>query len=88
MCVYCFCGDWVFKWPPRDPYPWHPLIPQPINPNPFLPWPIEKLKEFEELLRRIKDLEDKVGCECEPNKADYIDLIKLRIEQLEAKVNK
>lgn len=87
MCVYCYCGDHFFRHgPPRQPSPtnpWHPLIPQPINPGPFQPWDLSRLKEFEELLRRVKELEDKLGCPCEPNKADYLGLLKQRIEQLE-----
>jgi hypothetical protein len=56
-----------------------------MNPQPTNPWPIDRLKEYEEMLRRIKELEDKLGCPCEPNKADYLDLLKKRIEALEEK---
>jgi len=83
MCVYCMIGDWQFRHdPPWNP-PYHPLIPMPINPTPIIPWDLQKLKEFEDLLRRVKELEDKIGCPCEPNKADYLGLLRERIEELE-----
>jgi hypothetical protein len=86
MCTYCMIADHFFRydppWPPINPYPIHPLIPMPINP-PGLPWGVDRLKELQDLLRRVKDLEDKLGCPCEPNKADYLDLIKQRIEAVE-----
>jgi hypothetical protein len=99
MCVYCNLGDFAFKhnppWnppsypltPPMYPTPWHPNIPTPVVPMPSTPWPLEQLKEFEDLLKRVKDMEDKLGCPCEPNKADYIGLLKQRIEFLESKIN-
>lgn len=89
MCCYCMIGDHHFKfdppWPNKPEYPWHPLIPAPLNPAPQPPWSLERLKEFEDLLRRVKELEDKLGCPCEPNKADYLGLLKKRIEGLEKK---
>lgn len=88
MCLYCMIGDHLFKfdppWPNRDPYPYHPQIPQPLVP-PTMPWDLARLKEFEDLLRRVKELEDKLGCPCEPNKADYLALFRERIEALEKK---
>jgi hypothetical protein len=92
MCIYCYCGDQTFKWDPpwQKPtiptpmQPWHPLIPAPQDPNKqIIPWDIERLKEYRDLLLQIHELEEKVGCECEPNKADYLSLIKQRIEALE-----
>jgi hypothetical protein len=87
MCTYCMVGDEFFRnnppWPNQPGYPWHPLIPQPVNPAPQPPWDITRLKEFEDVLKRIKALEDQLGCPCEPNKADYLDLLKRRIEDLE-----
>jgi hypothetical protein len=91
MCVYCFCGDFTFRhdppWrvPPNEPY-----IPQPVKPwqPDQQPWSVDKLKEFEDLLRRVKDLEDQVGCPCEPNKADYLGLLKDRIAKLEKAAKK
>lgn len=89
-------GDHQFQWDPPWPigptypqFPQHPLIPLPINPFqliPPAPWPLDRLKEFEDLLRRVKDLEDRLGCPCEPNKADYLGLLRERIEKLEAEV--
>lgn len=91
MCVYCYCGDHAFRWNPpwqetRTPdelYPWHPLVPKPATPGPHLPWSIKQLKEYMKLLKEIKKLEDKLGCPCEPNKADYLSLLKKRIKALE-----
>lgn len=49
-----------------------------------VPWKLDRLQELEDLLRRVKDLEDRLGCPCEPNKADYLGLLRERIEKLEA----
>lgn len=95
MCVYCYAGDFTFKhdppWQPLPHNPWHPNIPMPLT-RPIVnpPWEIDRLKEFQELLERIKKLEAQVdGCECvEPDKPDYVQLVKDRIEQLEKKVSK
>ena len=59
------------------------MIPSPVSPAPIQPWDISRLREFEELLRRVHELEEKLGCPCEPNKADYLLLLKQRIEALE-----
>lgn len=89
MCVYCNCGDWAFKhnppWRPQD-YPNYPAtIPQPIvTPTPD-PWKVQQLKEYLDLLKQIKEMEDKLGCPCEPNKADYVSLFEERIKHLEKK---
>lgn len=84
MCTYCMIGDWQFRHnPPWNP-PWpHPAIPQPVIPAAVTPWDITKLTEFYDLLRRVKELEDKLGCPCEPNKADYLTILRERIEELE-----
>jgi len=92
MCTYCMIGDHHFRfdppWPQGPGYPWHPQIPPPINPLPQPPWSLERLREFEDLLRRVKELEDRLGCPCEPNKADYLGLLRERIEKLEAEAAK
>jgi hypothetical protein len=94
MCVYCMIGDHHFRhnppWErpvqPSPLYPWHPLLPLPVDPTlPIIPWDIARLKEFEDLLRRVHELEEKLGCPCEPNKADYLTLLRQRIEALEKK---
>lgn len=91
MCVYCFVGDSWFRHDPPwrrqdfEKAPWD-LIPQPVSPAPAIPWDLAKLKDYEEILKRIKALEDALGCPCESNKADYIGLFKERIEALEKKV--
>lgn len=93
MCIYCNMGDSIFRFdPPWNPKKW----PEDVPPSPFIPpavtpvsdkvWPIEKLKEYLDILERIKALEDKIGCPCDPNKADYIGLFKKRIAELEKKI--
>lgn len=84
-------ADFQFK---HDP-PWYvppgtPLIPQPITPVPNIPafplsagWSLEKLKEYRDLLKRVKEMEEQLGCPCEPNKADYLALFEERIKSLE-----
>lgn len=90
MCTYCMIGDHFFRHdPPWKAWPSQPLIPAPINPMaPVVPWPLDRLRELEDLLRRVKDLEDRLGCPCEPNKADYLALFRERIEKLEAEADK
>lgn len=90
MCTYCMIGDWQFKryppWNPQDPItPWPPQVPIPAPTTPIFPWSIGQLREFQDLLKRVKDLEDRLGCPCEPNKADYLTLIEQRITALESK---
>ena len=84
MCCYCMVGDWQFRHNPpwNPPFP-SPLIPMPLSPVPVIPWDITKLTEFLDILRRVKELEDKLGCPCEPNKADYLSVLRDRITQLE-----
>lgn len=91
MCVYCNMGDSWFR---HDP-PWkinpvqQPLVPQPYQPYmPHIPWGIDKLKEYLEVLEKVKKLEEQIGCPCEPNKADYIKLLEDRIKELEKPVKK
>ena len=88
MCVYCYCGDSFWKYdPPFYPKP-DPLLPNPAiwpQPQPYTPWSLEKLKEYLELLKQIKALEDQIGCPCEPSKADHIKILMDRIAELEKK---
>lgn len=82
-------GDHTWRYDPpwnplRDQPTWPPLIPQPVVPMPAMDWPVERLKEYLRLLKEIRELEEKVGCPCEPNKADYIKLFEERIAKLEA----
>lgn len=88
MCLYCNMGDHTFRFDPpwRDqqlpqyvPAPVTPMMPQ------WAPWGLDRLREYHELLKAVKEMEDKLGCPCEPNKADYLKMIKERIEALEAK---
>jgi hypothetical protein len=91
MCLYCNTGDWQFRHdPPWLPLPWPPLVPRPIAPLPvpFTPWPYDRLAEWHDILRRIKEMEDALGCPCEPNKADYLGMIRERLDELEKKMPK
>lgn len=86
MCVYCVIGDHTFKYDPPfkvDPQQW-PSIPQPVVPL-VQPWDLERLKEYLAILKEVKELEDKLGCPCVPNKADYIGLLEQRIKELKKK---
>ena len=63
---------------------WPPSVPPPAIPlSQIHPWTVDRIYEFLDLLRRVKELEDKLGCPCEPNKADYLALLRERIEVLE-----
>lgn len=93
MCIYCYCSDHMFKfdppWRPIPGNPWHPNIPDPVVPTLNPPWGVDRLAEFGELLKRIKVLEDRLGCECiEPEKPNYINLVEDRIIQLEERAGK
>jgi hypothetical protein len=77
-------GDWAFRHNPPfyvDPTV-YPTIPQPVTPGPHPKWTLEQLKEYRDLLKEIKEMEDKIGCPCEPNKADYIGLLNNRITSI------
>lgn len=89
MCVYCNMGDHAFKFHPPFPvpnsWPQRELIPQPlVQPIPQ-PWELQRLIEYRDLLKEIRDLEAKVGCPCEPNKADYIALFDQQIAEMKKK---
>lgn len=86
MCVYCNMGDTWFRYDPPFAVPvtipnWH-LIPKPLVP--VNPWPVEKLKEYLDILKQVHEMEQKIGCPCEPNKADYIKILQDRIDALRA----
>lgn len=96
MCTYCMMADHTFKynppWPPNQfpqypafPDPWRNVSPYFPNPAPHPTWDYDRLKDYRELLERIKTLEEKVGCPSEPNKADYLGLIDKRLAYLENK---
>lgn len=85
MCAYCNMGDTWFRYDPPWQPPYPPSIPQPIFPLPAMEWPLEKLKDYLRLLKEVKEMEDKLGCPCEPNKADYIGMFEARIKRLEDK---
>lgn len=97
MCCYCMVGDSIYKWNPplwphpggTGPNPLHPNLPPNVpNPAPGVTpqvWPIEKAKEYLELLKQIKALEDSIGCPCpeEREKPNYIQMIQEGIDALE-----
>jgi hypothetical protein len=87
------------NWPntPVWPQPYGPgTVPHPgtAKPNPLIPdpapgvvprdWDLQKAKDYLEILKQIKALEDQIGCPCEPNKADHIQIL----EDLVAKLKK
>jgi hypothetical protein len=82
MCTYCMIGDNYFRYNPPSQIPWQPLLPQPALPP--RPWSLQEFQEFKDLLERVKALEDRLGCPCEPNKIDYLKIIREAIERLEA----
>lgn len=92
MCVYCMIGDHPFRhdppWKVPADHPAFPYIPQPVVPMPAKDWPVERLREYLDLLRQVKALEDQIGCPCEPNKADYIKLFEERIAHLERELGR
>jgi hypothetical protein len=84
-------------WPKPHPNLPDPIIwPQPHYPGSggtggYQPWDITKLKEYLELLKEVKALEDSIGgCPCpeERNKANHIKILEDRIDELEAKLGK
>ena len=84
MCAYCNMGDHTFRYDPpfeTDPYR-YPSIPRPRTPL-VTPWDLERLRDYHDLLKRVKELEEKLGCPSEPNKADYIGILEERIKALE-----
>lgn len=96
MCTYCMISDWQFRhnppwvvppYPTGPVYPTGPAIPQPLPGVVVNPWNVQQLKEYLELLTRVKELEDKLGCACDAHeKPDYIRLFTERIAALEKRV--
>lgn len=90
MCVYCATGDEFFKDQHPPIWPWNPApppfvpLPSPLPEPGYQGWDVDKLKELLDVLERIKKLEDSLGCPCEASKADYLNLIKAKIAQIEA----
>lgn len=92
MCVYCATADDFFRGDKPPVWPWPdgvvpPFVPVP-NPAPqpgYEGWDIDNLKELLDILQKIKTLEDNLRiCPCTPSKADYLKLLRERIEKLEA----
>jgi hypothetical protein len=100
MCVYCFIADWAHEWVP-GPYtpstpPTYPVQPwTPWNPTPYVPqtplpeWTREQYDQFVDILRRVKEMEEKLGgCPCEDaSKMDFLKTVKDRLDALDSKVN-
>lgn len=88
MCAYCSMGDtWFRHDQPWNPQPLPQYVPAPVTPA-GEPWNLDKLKDYYDLLKRVKALEDELGCPCEPNKADYLKMFEERIAFLEAESKK
>jgi hypothetical protein len=92
MCVYCLFADHLHKYIPDGPVPNTPIQPgtpwspwTPSSPLPTAPWSREQFDEAMEILRRIKEMEDKLGgCPCEdPSKLDFLKRIEERLDRLE-----
>ena len=94
MCVYCMVGDFYDRYWPINPIPtpqpYYPAPPQPIIIQPVVIPDAEelaRLKEMKDILERVKELEDKLGCPCDDpaqrGKPDYIKKIQARLEELE-----
>lgn len=92
MCTYCQIADFFNKYIPDDPFdfpikpltpPWSPWTPYPA---PLIhPWTREQLDEAVEILRLVKEMEDKLGgCPCEDeSKMDFLNKIRERLNQAE-----
>jgi hypothetical protein len=82
MCTYCMMADWVHHWVPQPwtPTPWAPQVPTPA-------WTQEQLTQLLDILRRVKEMEDKLGgCPNEDvSKLDFLRTIQDRLDALEQK---
>lgn len=87
MCSYCMMGDHMFRYDPPFPTP-NKLVPQPLPGITRQDWPVERLREYLDLLREVKAMEDSIGCPCpeEREKPDYVKLFEDRIAELERKL--
>jgi len=85
MCVYCMMGDSFFRhdkpWDIPNEHPMRKYVPRPVTPT-IGDWLLDKLIEYHEILRKVKEMEDQLGCPCEPNKADYLKFFQERIDEL------
>ena len=87
MCSYCAIGDQAFRW--GTPFPTtHPLVPMPMPGVVRQEWPVERLREYLDLLKQVKAMEDSIGCPCpeEREKPDYVALFEERIAAMERKL--
>lgn len=89
MCVYCMVPDFAQRWFPHPGI--QPWAPSPIDPYPYtypsfpttVTWTRDMLTEFEELVKRVKELEEKANvnvgeppCFNDPRKLDFIEQIR------------
>ena len=91
MCAYCMVADWGYKWIPAPSlpiYPTNPFVPSPWTTLPGVVWTQEMLDEFRELLKRVKELEDKVDpCPCpDESKVAALDKIQEALDELKKHV--
>ena len=87
MCTYCMMADHIHRyWPyPGDPNP----MPLTVPATPVRDWTWPQFNEFEDILQRIKALEEKVGgCPCpDEDKTAFLENIKRRLESIDKKLD-
>lgn len=50
-------------------------------------WTRPRLNEYEELIRRLKEIDDKLGLpDCNPNKGEFLEEIRRRLDAIEKKI--
>jgi hypothetical protein len=75
-------ADWAHRWVPdpvNPPAPWTPW--NPYGPREPTPWERQQFDELMEILRQVKEMEDRLGgCPCEDeSKMDFLKEIDARI---------
>jgi hypothetical protein len=80
MCAVSMISEHYYDWETaRKPFVWPPTLP------PRLPWTPEAFADLKEILRRLDELDKKLGLEhCEdPKKAEWMQQIEERLRLLE-----
>jgi hypothetical protein len=93
MCVYSVMSDWAHRWIPQPGIP--PWTPSPSDPYPYpepatprqVEWDPQMLKEFRDLLERVKRLDEQGGTkpclEADERKQDFLADIKEQLDRIE-----